>query len=249
MTNNFAIMRIEKIKSVSRAGDRLRHNRRLIPCVTATPGVKNARVILNEQMRKDKYKSFRQIFRERLGNQKIRKNGIVAIEVLFTFSPDSIQPSQYKEWTNVNIAWVKKIFGEKNIIDIQCHYDEKTFHNHVFIIPQDEKERLNSRSFIGGHRNRMSELQSDYAKSVEKFGLKRGISRKITKAQHNSSKRWHAENAEKENRLKAYEEKFGTEKDWDFDRMLEFRKIIRKQENESENILTQEKEIEIEIEK
>ena len=53
MTNNFAILRIDKIKSVSRAGDRLRHNRRLIPCVTATPGVKNARVILNEQMRKD----------------------------------------------------------------------------------------------------------------------------------------------------------------------------------------------------
>lgn len=128
-------MRIDKIKSVSRAGDRLRHNRRLIPCVTATPGIKNARVILNEQMRKDKNKSFKQIFKERLGGQKIRKNGIVALEVVFTFSPASLQPSQYKEWTNTNIAWAKKIFGEENIIDCQCHYDEKTFHNHIFIIP------------------------------------------------------------------------------------------------------------------
>lgn len=88
----------------------------------------------------------------------------------------------------------------------------------------------------------MSELQSDYAKSVEKFGLKRGISRKITKAQHTSSKRWHAENAEKENRLKAYEEKYGTEKDWDFDEMLEFRRLIRKEEKETESTSTGEKE-------
>ena len=239
-------MRIDKIKSVSRAGDRLRHNRRLIPCVTATPGVKNARVILNEQMRKDKNKSFKQIFKERLDGQKIRKNGIVALEVVFTFSPDSLQPSQYKEWTNTNIAWAKKIFGEKNIIDIQCHYDEKTFHNHILVIPQDERGKLNSRSFIGGHRNRMIELQSDYAESVEKFGLKRGISRKITKAQHTSSKRWHADNAEKENRLKAYEEKYGTEKDWDFDEMLEFRQLIRKEEKESECTFANEKENEIE---
>lgn len=246
MTKNYAIMRIDKIKSVSRAGDRLRHNRRLIPCVTATPGVKNARVILNEQMREDKNKSFKQIFKERLGGQKIRKNGIIALEVVFTFSPDSLQPSQYKEWTNTNIAWAKNVFTERNIIDIQCHYDEKTFHNHIFIIPQDEKGRLNSRKFIGGHRSRMSELQSDYAESVEKFGLKRGISRKITKAQHTSSKRWHAENAEKENRLKAYEEKYGTEKDWDFDEMLEFRRLIRKEEKETGNPVFDEKDEEIE---
>ena len=242
-------MRIEKIKSVSSAGERLRHNRRLIPCVTSTPGVKNARVILNEQMRKDKHKSFKQIFNERVGGQKVRKNGIVAIEVVFTFSPNALQPSRYRAWTNANIEWAKKVFGEKNIIDIQCHYDEKTFHNHVFIIPQDEKERLNSRSFIGGHRNRMIELQTDYAKNVERFGLKRGISRKITKAQHESSKRWHAEHSEKENRLKAYEEKYGTEKDWDFDEMLEFRKIVRKQENKSKTQFTQEKQTENETEK
>lgn len=246
MTNNFAILRIDKIKSVSRAGERLRHNRRLIPCATATPGVKNARLVLNEQMREDKNKSFKQIFKERLGGQKIRKNGIIALEVVFTFSPDSLQPSQYKEWTNTNIAWAKNVFTERNIIDIQCHYDEKTFHNHIFIIPQDEKGRLNSRKFIGGHRSRMSELQSDYAESVEKFGLKRGISRKITKAQHTSSKRWHAENAEKENRLKAYEEKYGTEKDWDFDEMLEFRRLIRKEEKETGNPVFDEKDEEIE---
>jgi hypothetical protein len=81
----------------------------------------------------------------------------------------------------------------------------------------------------------MIELQTDYAKSVEKFGLKRGISRKITKAHHESSRRWHAENAEKESRLKAYEEKYGTEKDWDFDEMLEFRQLIGKEEKVSES--------------
>lgn len=225
MTNNFAILRIDKIKSVSRAGERLRHNRRLIPCATATPGVKNARLILNEQMRRDKHKPFKQIFKERLGGQKIRKNAVYALEIVCAFSPGAVPPGKYKEWTKENAEWIKKIFGEKNIIDCQCHYDEKTFHNHFFVIPQCENNRLNARKFIGGSRNRMTELQTDYANAMEKFGLRRGVSGKITRAHHESSRRWHASQAEKEERLEAYEKKFGTEEQWDIDTVLEFKRL------------------------
>ncbi len=237
MTNNFAILRIDKIKSVSRAGERLRHNRRLIPCATATPGVKNARLILNEQMRKDKHKPFKQIFKERLGGQKIRKNAVYALEVVCAFSVGSVPVKKYKEWTKENAEWIKKIFGEKNIIDCQCHYDEKTFHNHFFVIPQDENGRLNARKFIGGSRNRMTELQTDYANAMEKFGLRRGVSGKITRAHHESSRRWHASQAEKEERLEAYEKKFGTEATWDFDMVLEFRRL--KNKNKAETVSEQ----------
>ena len=69
--------------------------------------------------------------------------------------------------------------------------------------------------------------------AMEKFGLRRGVSGKITKAHHESSRRWHASQAEKEERLEAYEKKFGTEATWDFDMVLEFRRLKDKNKTDA----------------
>lgn len=209
MANKYAIMRIEKIKSVSSAGARLRHIRRVVPCPTATPGVRNIRVVMNEQMKENKNRPFKEIFKERVGDQKIRKNAVISVEVVLTFSPDGVSPDKYKEWVKENAEWLKTTFGEKNIVECIAHKDEKTFHIHCQMILCDEKGKLNTRRFVGGHRDRMSELQTSYARQMEKFGLERGVNRKITKKKHESSLRWHAMQAEKEERLKQYERTYG----------------------------------------
>ena len=220
----FAIMRIEKIKSVVAGNARLKHNRRETRCVTSNPDRKNISLIFSDQMRKDRNRSFREIFYDRTQGQKPRKNAVMALEVVLTFSPGAVPENQLKSWAMDNAAWLKKTFGNDNIIDCQLHRDEKNFHLQTLIIPIDERGRLNARAFVGGTRQRMSELQTDYAKAMEKYGLKRGICREITKARHESSLRWHERQAKKETRLRAYEKVFGAEETWSFDDFLKFQK-------------------------
>lgn len=139
-----------------------------------------------------------------------------------------------------NAKWLRKTFEENNIIDCTLHMDEKTPHIHAMIIPCDTRGKLNARHFIGGTRVKMSELQSDYAEAMRVHGLERGICRELSKSRHESSLRWHQRQAEKEARLYAYEKKYGTENDWDFDTVIEFRRI--KKGNECNNSFTNAKE-------
>ena len=221
----FAIMRIEKIKSIVAGNARLKHNRRQTRCVTSNPGKQNICLTLSEQMRKDRHKTFRQIFHDRTNGQKLRSNAVVAIEVVLTFSPGAVSEENLKDWALDNAEWLRKTFGENNVIDCQLHLDEKTPHIHSVVIPIDDRGRLNARSFIGGTRAKMSALQSDYASAMQCHGLQRGICRELSKSRHESSLRWHQRQAEKEVRLEAYEKKFGTEETWDFDTMLEFSRL------------------------
>lgn len=230
----FAIMRIEKIKSVAAGNARLKHNRRQIKCVTSNPHRKNVCLTFSKQMKKDRNKSFRQIFHERVQGQKIRKNAVMAIEVVLTFSPGSVPDENLKSWALDNAEWLRHTFNESNIIDCQLHMDEKTPHIHAMVIPIDERGKLNARAFVGGTREKMSRLQTDYAKAMQQQGLERGICRELTKARHESSLRWHERQAEKESRLRFYEKVFGTEENWDFDKVLEFRKTKNQVHNESE---------------
>ena len=219
----FAIMRIEKIKSVVAGNARLKHNRRQTRCVTSNPGKRNIRLTLSEQMRKDRHKSFRQIFHDRTKGQKLRSNAVMALEVVLTFSPGAVPEENLKAWAFDNATWLRHTFGSDNIIDCQLHLDEKTPHIHAMVVPIDDRGRLNARAFVGGTRAKMSTLQTEYAKMMQHHGLERGICRELTKSRHESSLRWHQRQAEKENRLHAYERTFGTEENWDFDTELRFR--------------------------
>lgn len=207
----YCVMRMQKLKTTSAASARLKHARREIPCKTVkNPNAKNVRITMGDEMKKTARMSFKEIFRERTSGQKLRKNAVYAIEVVLTFSPGAINSDNrenLKEWAQANMEWVAQTFGGKqNIIDAQLHMDETTPHIHAMIIPIDERGKLNARAFLGGTQYRMSDIQTDYAKSMERFGLERGISREITGAKHQAHQRWISENAHKEATLKAYED-------------------------------------------
>lgn len=199
----FAIMRIEKKKSI-RAGNKSKeHNARLTPCANANPEIKNQRIYLNEDMVRLKEMSFKDIFDERIQGQKIRKNAVYAVEIIMTFSPSAINENQLNDWRNKSIAWACSIFGADNVIDCVMHLDETTPHIHLTAIPIDRNGKLNARAFLEGNGKKFSKLQDSYAEAVASFGLKRGISKAKTKAQHEASSRWHNQNAQKEAELLA----------------------------------------------
>lgn len=233
----YAIMRFAKIKSVATANTRLMHNRRQLKesRTYTNPDAKNKALFLDGN-RDNKDKNFREIFKVKTDDQKIRKNAVVAVESVFAFSPGSISPENYKSWAAETMHWAADLFGKNNIIDAQIHLDESNPHIHVISIPIDERGRLNCRAFLGGSSKRLSELQTSYAERMKQFSLERGVSKEITHRVHESHKRWITEQAVKENRLETYEKVFGTEREWDFDTFKKF-KVIENELNTSDNAL------------
>jgi len=125
---------------------------------------------------------------------KIRKNAVLAVELVMTASPDfgsSPAHGNMGDYLTACDNWALKTFGidlnKKDIrpaIHVAHHYDEKTPHTHILIVPMKDG-KLNASHFIGGSRQRMAELQEDFYQTVGKrFGLDRGRSRKETRARH-----------------------------------------------------------------
>jgi hypothetical protein len=114
----------------------------------------------------------------------VRKNAVHAIEVVMTASPDF--HGNWDDYLRRCDNWAKKIFGEKNVLGIAHHKDEATPHTQILIMPIKDG-KLNARAFIGGNRDRMTELQNDFAYHCGiPFGLDRGQSREKTNARHNA---------------------------------------------------------------
>jgi hypothetical protein len=120
-------------------------------------------------------------FNERLP-AKIRKNAVLAVELVMTASPDF--SGDWSKYLNACDAWARGLFGEKNLIHVAHHRDEKTPHTHIVFMPLKDG-KLNAKHFIGGSRDRMAELQQDFYEKVGKeFKLDRGKPREETRARH-----------------------------------------------------------------
>ncbi|MBK6615975.1 MAG: plasmid recombination protein [Ottowia sp.] len=111
---------------------------------------------------------------------KIRKDAVMAVEFLLTASPEFFdegpkneRDERLKKWCEAQIEFVKKEHGEKNILCMYLHLDEKTPHIEAYVVPMDGKGKLNCKSFYGA-RNALNQLQTRYATHNKDFGLERG---------------------------------------------------------------------------
>lgn len=183
----FAILRTEKLKSFGEIGGSLSHNYRTRPTENADPKrtKNNSHSVENENLVMQKIKN-------RLP-KKIRKNGVLCIEYLITASPEwsGFQKGQKQdnELFKTSIEFLEKKHGKENVIATTIHRDETTPHLIAYVVPIDEKGKLNCRKFLGG-RQKLSELQTSYHDAVKDFGLKRGVLG--SKAEHTSIKAYYA---------------------------------------------------------
>lgn len=127
---------------------------------------------------------------------KIRENAVVAIEYLLSASPEFFEhgatyenSEKLREWCTAQIDFLKEKHGERNILCMYLHMDEKTPHIEAYVVPFDHRGKLNCRSFLGGSK-KMTELQTDYAKAMGKFGLTRGV--QGSPATHTTVKQFYA---------------------------------------------------------
>lgn len=216
--SNFCIMRIKKLHSNSNVGGAISHHLRTRETDNADPelmknnwffpndyptdqnGKTDKSVNADLQFRKDQQQKAMAMYKKRLP-EKVRKNGVRAVEFMMTVSPEVMQRKDFNatKYLNACSNWAREKFGKENVFFIAYHRDETTPHVSLLLTPIDENGKLNARKFFGG-LDKMSALQDDFYNSVGKeFGLDRGI--KGSKAKHQTIKSYYEKQNQKDQEL------------------------------------------------
>jgi hypothetical protein len=155
-----------------------------------------------------------------LDPSKKRKNGVLAMEFLYTASPRFFtdwkgerNEKRTSEWRDAALAHVKETFGEHRIATATLHLDEKTPHMHVCVVPvhnytraiwprrsKDPRKQSSPRApqavttlsafAVFGSREQFRARQTAYAAAMKPLGLSRGLSG--SKRKHRSMKAFYA---------------------------------------------------------
>jgi len=185
----FTVLRIAKLKTWGAIAGTDLHNSRQRETPNADPErTPNNRLLLG---RPDV--TAHDAIKEELATQRIRKNAVLGVEILISVSPEYFRPAnpsragtydpeRLKDWTRATTNWLQFRYG-RLIKRASLHLDEATPHMHVVMVPLDERGKLNCRSFFGGSRHTLSNLQTDYAKAVSHLGIERGITNSRAKHQ------------------------------------------------------------------
>ena len=185
----YAIMRCAKIKSFGRLAGNFGHCFRERETQNADPARTSHNTHFFAQSAEEAMTRTKLMMPE-----KIRKNGVLAVEYLMTASPEfwhKATEEQKKAFFEKSVDWLAEKYGREHIVTATVHTDETTPHLTAIVIPIDSKGKLNARSFIGGTRDALSRDQDSYAEAVADLGLVRGI--RGSKARHEEISQWYGE--------------------------------------------------------
>ncbi len=118
---------------------------------------------------------------------------------MLTASPEYFRPDeqgragkwdaqQLNAWKQANHQWLSEKFGDR-LVRAELHLDEVTPHIHAYLVPLDERGKLNCKSIFGG-REKLSKFQDSYAQAMAPLGLERGI--KGSRATHTQIRDYYA---------------------------------------------------------
>ena len=184
----FAILRTQKLKAAVAVRRSLKHAFR----AQDTPNADPDRLGENSHLGANSVDEAMKAFQNRLP-EKIRKNGVLAIEYLITGSPDGMNSKSRHDqdaYFTDALAWLKDRYGAENLIYAGIHRDETTPHLYAYVVPLDPQGKLNCRHFLGGAKA-LSQMQTDFAEQVgQRHGLQRGI--EGSKARHTTVRQYYA---------------------------------------------------------
>lgn len=186
--SNFAILRVQKLKSAISVNRSLKHAFRDQETPNANAELHSENSAFFSESRTDALAKYA----DRLP-VKIRKNAVHCIEYLLTASPEAMQQKNRQEqdaYFEDAIAWLQAKHGAENVIHAGIHRDETTPHLYAYVVPIDAKGALNCRAFLGGAKA-LSDMQSDFALKVgQKHQLSRGL--QGSKAKHTTIQQYYA---------------------------------------------------------
>ncbi len=191
----YGICRIKKLKTWGELGASEDHTTRHRETLNADPSVSNIRLIGSPDD-----PNLETMVKAKISNQKIRSNAVLTAEILLSASPEYFRPDDpsragvYDQKRLDNFAaactkWLTEQYRDK-VIRAELHLDEVTPHIHAYLVPLNEKGKLNCRELFGG-RKKLSELQDSFASAVEHLGIARGTKGSI--ATHTEIKDYYAD--------------------------------------------------------
>lgn len=221
----YVVIHMEKRKEVSAVLERhiLRQevkyeNGEKLTCPWTPANANEERMALNRELvtrkyidpetKKQRELTISQAVRKRIreaGIEKIRPNQNIALEIIFTGSPETMNALGVKElgeWAERTLAWAGKQWGRENIVSAVLHCDEKTPHIHLILVPivqgvsrrsisrdrararTGKNSKLRNRNLCGNRlcanevytQPRLWGYHTSYAEEVGiRFGLSRGV--------------------------------------------------------------------------
>jgi len=192
----YGICRIKKLKAGGVNGS-AKHSSRELVTLNADPNKQHQRILGEPDS--PNTPDLETIVRERIGEQTIRKNAVLAVEILLTASPEYFRPDNpnqagyyepkpLADFQHQACKWLTNNYGDR-IVRAELHLDESTPHIHAYLVPLDEKGKLNCRGLLGGSRHSLSKLQDNFAAAMKPLGLERGI--KGSKARHTEVQKYY----------------------------------------------------------
>lgn len=189
----YSVCRIEKIKTWANLATSAQHTIRARETKNADLSVSNTWLIGAPE------DDINRLVVEKIGAQPIRSNAVLAVEILLTASPDYFRPhdstlagiyisQRVEDFASACTDWLTTRYFDK-VVRAILHLDESTPHIHAYIVPLDNRGKLNARELFNG-RYKMSELQDSFARAVGHLGIERGI--KGSKAKHTDIKKYYA---------------------------------------------------------
>ena len=171
-----AIARIAKLKGGSVAGAG-QHVARLRETPNADPDRQheNRRLIGDDRPLRD-------VVTERIDQHggKSRVDSVESVELLLSASPeyftdgwDELNPERVRAFADKSVEFLQERYSA-NCVEAALHMDEKTPHVQAFVVPIDERGKLNCKRFFGT-REKLRQFQSAYAAKMEPLGLQRGF--------------------------------------------------------------------------
>lgn len=183
----YAILRTQKLKSGQAVRRSLTHAFR----EQDTPNADASRTPENSHIGAENVQDALERFNARLPD-KVRKNAVLAVEYLITASPEDLHGKtrqQQNAYFDDALQFLRDKHGAENVFYAGVHRDETTPHMYAYVVPIDDRGKLNCRAFLGGAKA-LSELQTKFAQEVgQQHGLERGI--EGSKARHTSVKRYY----------------------------------------------------------
>jgi len=183
----YAIMRVEKIKTLGAVAAMGSHSERTRETLNADPArcgdnvrlVGDGDVVGAVQARLDTV-------------PRIRSDSVLALDVFMGASKDwyDQQDAATKAtWQASSLAWVRATYGAENVVGAWLHADETTPHIAALVTPITPEGRLNAHYFTGS-ASQLRAQQDSYARAVEPLGLERGVKGSV--ADHQTVKEFYA---------------------------------------------------------
>ena len=171
----YSILSMEKVHVMGDLQTRYEHNFRemVLPHVDYTLSSGNEELVNFSGL------DYKELWYNRVRNLELetgeslikRKNSVIALEFISSFSRGA--EIDIEAWKKKNVEWMKNFFGEDNVLSMQLHVDETTYHIHSIVIPIDERGHLCAKSFTGG-RAKMRAMRDSFNQAMKEVGLEPG---------------------------------------------------------------------------